>query len=194
MFAPSWQQTMWIEQHCVVPSGQAAVLGPVRGAAAACAAPATSSPAAPAAARTGNSPLDSRSSHSDTRLHFRGRSRMLLGNARLAVTARRADIAASITAGGPTAAGFRGRRAAACRPQDHEDSDTTRGNALQLRNIPSVPLSNSSVPTPGRFQSIPKQAQQTILARTAQAANRRVARDACCPPVYVGPRRHRLAL
>ena len=110
----------------------------VRGAAAASATSGTSSPAATAAARTGATAPWTAGVAIRTHASIpEAAAECSLGNARFAVTARRADIAASITAGGPTAAGLRGRRAAAPIPQEHDDSDRHEGQRPPIAKHPN---------------------------------------------------------
>jgi hypothetical protein len=109
----------------------------VRGAAAASPTSAASSPAATAAARTAATAPWTAGVAIRTHASIpEAAAECSLGNARFAVTARQADIATSVTAGGPAAAGGRGRRAPAPISQEHDDGDHHGGQRPPIAKHP----------------------------------------------------------
>jgi hypothetical protein len=155
----------------------------VRGAAAASPTSATSSPTAPAAARTAAAAPWTAGVAIRTHASIpEAAAECSLGNARLAVTARQADIAASVTAGGPAAAGGRGRRAPAPIPQEHDDGDRHGGQRPPIAKHPF----GSPCPTHHGRTVVDRNVWKhgpTDNARTDSTSCQlaRGRRDACCP-------------
>jgi len=131
----------------------------------------------------GSSPLDSRSSHSDTRLHSRGRSRMLLGERTICRHSTPSRHRSKCHR--RRSRRRRGSRTTSTRPHIPRARRRRQPRGATPSNCETslrFPFSISSWDTPWSIETSENTAQQTMFARTARAANRHVARETLAAP------------